>query len=65
MNFLEIVEKACRQNIDCDADGNVDGHEFAAEQIIRDLGKAKYKVVSRYGKVVNLHELKRLSRNPL
>lgn len=57
MKFLEIVEKACRQNIDCDEQGNVDGYEFAAEQIVRDLAKSKFKIVNRTGKVINLSEI--------
>lgn len=59
MKFLEIVEKACRENIDCDSDGNVDGHEFVAEQVVRDMAKSRFKIVDRNGRVINLTELKK------
>lgn len=50
MKFLEIVDKAIRQNIDCDMNGEVDGFEFAAEQIIRDMRNVRYSIVTKHGK---------------
>ena len=59
MNFKQIVQKACEQNIDIDDDGNVDGFNFAAEQIIRDLARSRFRIVSRSGKTVDLKELQK------
>lgn len=59
MNFKQIVKKACEQNIDCDADGKVDGYEFAAEQIIRDLARSRFRIVNRAGKTVDIKEIRK------
>lgn len=54
MKFLEIMESALDQNIDCDADGNVDGKWFAIEQIIRDMRNSRIKIVDRNGRPYDL-----------
>jgi hypothetical protein len=50
VNFKSIIQNAIEINCDCDSDGNIDGAIFAAEQIIQDLDKHGYQVLTKIGK---------------
>jgi hypothetical protein len=47
VNFRDIVQIAIEKNCDIDKDGNIDGAVFAAEQIIQDMDKAGYKIMTK------------------
>lgn len=52
MNFTNIIKIAVERNVDVDDSGNLDGFSFAAEQIIKDLDRLGYKIVTKTGKPV-------------
>lgn len=62
MRILDIIESAIKQNIDCDANGHVDGVPFATEQIIRDLRNDRFKIVNKQGNQVDMAKAIQIAR---
>lgn len=54
LNFKELIIRAGRQNLDVDKNGEIDGYDFQARQIIRDLDRIGYRLVTPGGKKVQV-----------
>jgi hypothetical protein len=51
VSFKEIIKNAIERNCDIDKDGNIDGAVFAAEQILQDMEKEGYSILTKTGKI--------------
>lgn len=54
LNFKEIIIKAGEQNLEVKSNDEIDGYDFQARQIIRDLEKIGYTLRTPGGKKVSV-----------